>query len=323
MKRIFGLLLAVSLVFLVVSYFIPISRQDEIIVAGPYETVISTATHPKQWIKWDSSVRQAWLADSASCRFGEDSVLHTVTIEIPGKKIRIKQVNYLLYQVEETTGGQLNAFALSINPYTTNIPNKSQFNSLVVYAHNIPLLHKIFPFLEKGSVAKNTVSELKSYLEDTRVLYGFSIGLKQPVDTIFLTQKSNLLKQDLFKRLPVLFGEIENYALTNQISPSGNKYVSYNFLNNDSLLIMTGITINKKIAGDYIFNCRQIPGTQGLAVGRFEGPFKDRLALYSAMEKFLADRHFIRGGVSYEKYLGPLPTSDSSIVKIELNYPLL
>jgi hypothetical protein len=65
-----------------------------------------------------------------------------------------------------------------------------------------------------------------------------------------------------------------------------------------------------------------MPTGQVLAVGKFEGPFRDRPVLYDAMEKYLLDHQLIKIGVAYEKYLSPLPVSDSSIVKMELTYPL-
>ncbi len=321
MKRVVKVLLLIVLVFLIVSYFIPVNREKQVFVRSTFENVISSTTLPENWIKWDAEVGAAWQKDSSACKFGTDTTNHIISINIPGKKIRITQLTYLLYQLEEIKNNHSSVFSFTIIPYVGNGQPRSQHNSTIVYAEKTSLLFRILPFLEKGSSADRTISELQSYLEDNTRFYGFPIELKQATDTLFLTHKASILKQDLFKKLPTLFDDLDRFARENQCQPV-NRNIAYDPTNNDSLSILAGINIDKIIMGDYLHNFMELPTGQFLAVGQFEGPFRDRSVLYKAIEKYLSDHQFIRIAVPYEKYLSPLPATDSSIVKITLSYPL-
>jgi hypothetical protein len=321
MKRVFLLLLALVLAFPIVCFFIPVTSEKRVFVASTYQNIISSTTQPKNWIKWDSSVRQAWHRDSSACSFSNDTTHHIINIDIPEKKIRITGLSYLLYQLEVIKNKHSSVFAFSIVPYIGNGQPRSEHNSRIIYAEKTNLLYKFLPFLEGRTLGERTISALRSYLENNTRFYGFPIELKQITDTLFLTKKDKLPKQELFKKLPVLFEELERNARENNCLPA-SRNVSYSSLGHDSLTILAGVHIDKIINGDYVYNFMQMPTGQFLAVGQFEGPFRDRSDLYSAVEKYLSDHQLVRLGVPFEKYLSPLPVSDSSIIKIELSYPL-
>jgi effector-binding domain-containing protein len=322
MKKVFFALLSLLVLTLIVSYFIPSIRENKVFVGNTFNNIISSVDQPGNWIKWDPAVRQAWEKDSSACKFREDSVRHIITIDIPGKRIRVYQINYLLYQLEEIKDNDSSSFVFSIIPYVGNNQPRSLHNSQIAYAQDSRLLFKILPFLKAESFAERTMSDLKSYLENTARFYGLPIQLAKLSDTIFLARQKTITKQELFKDLPPLFEELDSFAQAYHVRPIGSKNVSYSYLPHDSVVIKAGIHINQSIMGDYLIHCMQMPGNQVLAVATYEGPFADRLKAYPAMEKYIFDHQLVTAGVCYEKYLSSLPVSDSSIVKIELTYPL-
>jgi effector-binding domain-containing protein len=321
MKRLITALLIVFLFLLTASYCKSVTNENRVFVANTFENLISSVFQPKNWINWNNEVQQAWLSDSSTCRFATDTTSHISSIDIPGKKIRITQLNYLLYQVEEIKNNKNSAFSFSIIPYVGNGQPRSEHNSRIIYTEKSNLLYHLFPFLEKNSFAEKIIDELGSYLENNARFYGFPIELKKATDTLFLTQRTDLAKRDLFKKLPGLFEELEKFAKENQCRTI-NKNISFDFLNNDSLSVLAGINIDKIIPGDYLHNFMQLPAGQVFAAGYFEGPFGNRHSLYLAMKKYLFDHQLIRAAACYEKYLSPLPVSDSSMIKMELLYPL-
>ena len=322
MKKFLFTLLSLIVLTLIVSYFIPSVIENKVFIGNTFQNIISSVFKPGNWIKWNPDVRQAWEKDSSACQFREDSMKRIITLDIPGKKIRVSQINYLLYQLDEIKDNDSSSFVCSIIPYVGNNDPRSVHNSRIVYARNSRLLFRILSFLKAESFAERTVSDLKSYLESTHRFYGLPIRLAELSDTIFLAQEKTITKQEIFKNLPVLFYELDSFAHASQVSPIGLKNVSYHYLPHDSVVVRTGIHINQSIVGDYLMQCMQMPRNQVLAVGTYEGPFANRMMAYPAMDKYILDHQLVKAGVCYEKYLSPLPVSDSSIVKIELSYPL-
>jgi hypothetical protein len=215
MKRVLLSLLVLALAFLIICYFIPVTREKQVFIASTYQNIISSTTQPKNWIKWDSSVRQAWQRDPSATSFSNDTTHHIISIDIPEKKIRITELTYLLYQVEEIRNERSSVFTFSIIPYIGNGQARSEHNSRIAYAEKSNLLYRFLPFLEGRSFGERTISGLRAFLENNTHFYGFPIELKQATDTLFLTKKDSLPKQDLFKKLPVLFEEIERDARDN------------------------------------------------------------------------------------------------------------
>ena len=321
MKRIAWVLVIIFLLVLICSYFIPVTRQKQVFVANTFENIISSVTDLRHWTKWNSEVRQAWRKDSSACQFRKDPASPVSTIDVPGRKISITALSFLLYQIEETHSHGASVFTFSITPYVGNGQPRSQHNSTIAYAHTTNLLSVLLPFLDYGSFAEKTIADLVSYLQDNSRFYGFPIELKQAADTFFLTQKARVSKNEFFTRIPAVFTSLEQFAKDNQCIP-GHRNISFGLPNNDSLDILAGVNIDKIANGDGTSNFMQLPSGQILLTGYFQGPFFNRPLLYKAMEKYLLDHQLVKGGASFEKYLSPLPLSDSSMIQVELSYPL-
>ena len=288
MKKLLLALIPLAILFLIVSFFIPMKLTKQIAVANTWQNV-ETALQPQNLSKWDSA----------------------------GKNIHITQVSYLLYQLEGTKDDHTDVFGLMITPYA----GKELSQAGIVYSRITNLFYKLFPFLEKISFATTTINELKSYLEDNRRFYGFPIELKAAADTLFVTKKQDLPAAALFTALPVMHKELEAYAKQNNCRILA-KNISFTALDHDSLSVMVGLNIDKIIAGDYIYNFRQLPGRAALATGYYIGPFRDRTALYQAMEKFITDNQLAKRALPYETYSSPFPKADTSTIQIALSYPV-
>jgi hypothetical protein len=323
MKKVILIAISAFILFLVVSYFIPVRKLNEVIVTNTYSNIIKATFKPRSWIKWNDDVREAWQKDSSSCHFTEDSLHHTSTIDIPGRQIEIAQENFLLYHLTENKNSHISRFTFLLTMNVGDEKGTVGLNTLITYGRMSRYLYKIFPFLEDTSFAHQTISSVKSYIEDPARIYGFPIELKQSADSIFLTRTIVSSKKEIFKRLPLVFNELDSFARSKGIANPVNKNIYFNYINKDSLSINAGVNINKIIPDDYLISCKQFYYGQIMVIGHYEGPFYKRYELYNAMDQFMIDHQFIKGGASYEKYVSQLPESDSSVTKIELYYPLL
>jgi hypothetical protein len=288
MKKLLLALIPLAILFLIVSFFIPVKLTDQTAIYNTSPN-IETALQPQNWVKWDSS----------------------------GKKIRVTRVSHLLYQLEGTTDNHIDSFGLMVTPYAGKDPSHSG----LVYSRITNLFYKLFPFLEKPSFATTTIAALRSYLENNRRFYGFPIEIKPTTDSLFLTKKQDILAKELFTALPVMQKELENYAKQNNCRVLA-KNISFSPLEHDSLSVMVGLNIDKIIAGDYIYNFRQLPSRATLAIGHYAGPFQGRTALYQAMEKYLLDHQLAKRALPYETYRSPFPASDTATIEIDLSYPV-
>jgi len=323
MKKVFFVLSGLVVLALIVTFLIPSVQQNQVFISNTMDNIVSSTMKPAHWIKWDSSVHEAWYKDSTACSFREDTVHHVIVLDMPEKKITITQVNYLLYQLEETKGTQHSMFIYSIVPYVGNDQPTSFHNARINYDQDSRLLYKILPFLKPDAFADETIAGLKSYLDNPTRFYGLPIQFKNPSDTIFLTRRETMTSgHDIFKKLTDLFHELDSFAFAHHVKPIGSRNVSFEFLPGDTTKIMAGIHINQVIDGDYLVKCQQLPGNQVLVTGSYEGPFRDRFIAYRAMEKYIYDHQLNKASADFEKYLSPLPVSDSSIIKMELIYPL-
>jgi hypothetical protein len=288
MKKVLLALIPLAIVFLIVSFFIPMKLTRQVAVANTWQN-IESSLQPQNLHKWDSS----------------------------GKKIQISQVAPLLYHLEGTKDNHTDEFGLMITPYA----GKDPYHAGIVYSRITNLFYKLFPFLEKPSFAATTITGFKSYLEDNRRFYGFPIELKAATDTLFVTKKLDLPATVLFTSLPPMQKELEAYAKQNGCRILA-KNMSFTSLDHDSLSVMVGLNIDKVIAGDYIYNFRQLPSGVSLATGHYAGPFRNRTALYQAMEKYLTDHQLAKRALPYETYTSPFPISDTAAIEIELSYPV-
>jgi hypothetical protein len=290
MKKLFPALIALAIVFLIVSFFIPVQQVKTVSIENSLHNTITALHQPSSWRSLDS-----------------------------GKNTHITDIHYMLYTITEPKNNRNSTtFTLAVGP---DLPPHNPNNAAISWLHATSLFYKLFPFLEKTPFDILIVDELRSYLQDNTRFYGYPMTTQRLVDSIFLTKKQDLPARDLFKTLPGMLKELEDYAHTNSCKIIA-KNISFAPLDHDSISIMAGLNIDKAIPGDETYNCRELPSTLGLLVGRYEGRFSDRAGIYTAMERYLTDHALAKRGVPYERYDSPLPDSDSSNIKIDLIYPV-
>ena len=227
----------------------------------------------------------------------------------------------MLYQISEPEpGGDSTDFTLAIVPDVSS-PH-SPNNIGISYVYTTTLFFKLLPFIQRPSIESTIVDELQDYLQDNTRFYGYSITAQPIVDSFFVTRQEDIPARDLVTTLPGLFAELTVYARANSCRVIAQN-ISIAPLGHDSISLMAGLNIDRAVAGDKVNTFRQLPSTLGLLAGQYEGPFRDRTGLYRAMEKFITDHGLAKRGLPYERYLSPLPSTDSSMVKIELLYPVV
>ncbi|HEV2481074.1 MAG TPA: hypothetical protein VGS79_15470 [Puia sp.] len=291
MKRLSSILLIIVLLFVLASTFIPAELVRSVTVRNTIQNTVTALKHPEAWRSLDS-----------------------------GKNTHITETRYMLFQISEPEpNGDSIDLTLAIVPDVS--PQHNPNNIGISYAYTTTLFFKLLPFLQRPSVESAIVGELQDYLQDNTRFYGYTITTQPLVDSFFLTRQRDIPTRDLLKTLPGLFAGLSDYARANSCQVIAQN-ISIAPLSHDSISLMAGLNIDRSVIGDKVNTFRQLPSTLGLVAGQYEGPFHDRTGLYRAMEKFIADHRLAKRGLPFERYLSPLPSTDSSMVKIELLYPV-
>jgi len=291
MKRLFSLFLIVVLLFVLASTFIPAESVRLVSVNNTVKNAVTALARPTAWRSLDS-----------------------------GKNTHITEVRYMLYRISEPEpGGDSTDFTLAIVPDVS--PQHNPNNIGISYVYPTTLFFKFLPFIQRPSVESAIVDELQDYLQDNTRFYGYTITTQPLVDSFFLARQQDIPSRDLFKTLPGLFTELQDYARVHSCRVIAQN-ISITPLGHDSMSLKAGLNIDKSIDGDKVYTFRQLPSTLGLLAGQYEGPFRDRTGLYQAMDKFLTDHQLAKRGLPYERYSSPLPSTDSSMVKFVLLYPV-
>jgi effector-binding domain-containing protein len=320
MKKIFFLLSSIIVLLLLAAYFTPIKKEQELFVPNTFQNIVAALMKPASWRNWQPDVMMTSKKDTASFKTVFRNLKNTVSMELPGKKIQVTQVELLRYQIEETMKGETSSFGFSIIPYIGNNQKRSGHNSKIIYTENSNFLFRLIPFLQKKSLAATTLPSLVAYLGSIKRFYGFNIGIKPSAETIFLTTTSNFKSSQLFEKLPRLFAMLKLAAKENNTTWNNN--ISFSPLNKDSVQITAGINVSGVVqARNTAINFRQLQPDQLLATGYYEGPFNERQNIYIAMQQYLSDHELIQGGAAFERYT-ELPIADQQKIKMELCIPL-
>ena len=85
----------------------------------------------------------------------------------------------------------------------------------------------------------------------------------------------------------------------------------------------SGIPVNKTVAPVKGIQCLSLTPKGRVLVGDYEGKFSEWNVIYHSMTKYLTDHTLSIPTESFERYSNDsIPRSDSSDIRIELDYPV-
>jgi effector-binding domain-containing protein len=313
MKKGLVLILVLILLLSIVS-FIPVSQKTTVTISATFENTVLQIIHLDNWKNWYPGINLGYKKNPAGYSLKRDTSGKIYTIISSGKKFIIHAITPMSYQVIENDSGSENIFAFTVFPGT--IPHTMQLflekkNSLIL---------TLFDHNRAGETALNG---LKFYLEDPKSFYGFKIEVGKIRDSIIASNVFKIKRKEQFAKIHEGILNLEKYLKANNLTKTGHSSISYVPLRGDSLQITIGLPVNKIAASASGINCLSLPGNGKVLVGDYEGKFSDRQKIYSAMSKYMIDHTLSPPAEAFERYLNDsIPSSDSSFIKMELNYPV-
>jgi effector-binding domain-containing protein len=313
MKKRVAVVLIIVAVLLIVSA-LPITQKTTINITASFDNAVPQIIKLGNWKNWYPSMKEAFSSNPDGYSLTVDSSQKIYTITFSAKKYIVHAITPMSYQVTEINDHWVDIFAFTFFSSDTSGRLK------IIIEKKNPLLFSLFG---RNKAGENAINGLKYYLEDPKSFYGFNIQMGKISDSVIASSVFKIRKKDVFLKIHDAYMNLTDYVKTNSLLKTDHVSISYIPISEDSIQLTIGIPVNKTAPPDKEISCLTLPAKGNAMVGNYEGRFSDRKKLYQAMSKYLTDHVLSIAAESFERYLDDsIPSSDSSMIRIELKYPV-
>jgi effector-binding domain-containing protein len=311
-KRVASILIGVVIISIVLA--LPVTQKTTIYISASFDNTVPQIIKISNWKNWYPAIKEAFNKYPDKYSLTKDSSDKTFTIEIPGRKYIIRVITPMSYLVREENSHWVDIFAFTF--LSTDTSGKLKID---VDKKN-PLLFTIFG---RNKAGENAINGLKNYLEDPKLFYGFDIQMSKIRDSVIASSVFKIKKSEVFPTIHYGYQNLLQYVRDHNLVKTDHVSISYIPISEDSIQLTIGVPVNKEGTAEKEITCLALPARGNVLTGNYEGLFQNRKNIYLAMSKYLSDHALSVPAESFERYLNDsIPASDSSFVKIELNYPV-
>jgi effector-binding domain-containing protein len=309
--------ISVVLIFVVVLciiFAIPVTQQTTIHIDATFDNAVPQIIKVRNWKNWYPALKQAFNSVPESYNLTQDSSHKIYIATTPGKKYTISVISPMSYQVKEENSHWVDIYAF------TFFPGDSIGGLNIDVENRSPL---IFLLLGRNKSGERAINGLKYYLEDPTSFYGYDIQKSNIRDSIIASSVFKIRKTDVFAKINYGYQNLLRYVKNNNLVKTDHVSISYIPISEDSIQLTIGVPVDKEGPSEKEIACLSLPAKGNDLTAVYEGSFQNRKSIYNAMSKYLSDHALAVPAESFERYLNDsIPTSDSSLIKIELNYPV-
>ena len=295
MRKILFFLAGICAIVLVLK-LIPVTLQKESIIRNKFEYVDQLIGDPQSWKKWYTPVKGLCSKDPSACSFENGNGDKAFSVMIPGGHIKVELLQGLNYMIDLSLPEGSSDFILGI------LPGEMMKDAKVVYSYKTNLLARLFPFVATNNITDALINDLKLFLEDSRLFYGFNIRVAPPVGNGLIVKQVVVPKSMRFQYVKNTFQQLEHYINSDTSNQALANSISYIPARKDSVELIVGIVMHKSIAGNDSIRFMQIPVGQQLLVADFEGFYGEKVNVYTAMARYMADHNIAGRAGMYESF---------------------
>jgi effector-binding domain-containing protein len=242
------------------------------------------------------------------------------TTSINGLTITVVTSSTISSILEIQKDKQKKHFLFSATPDTGNLTSCK-----VKLIYKTSLLNKL---LDKGGLIKNelaSLENLKTYMEDTRLFYGYEIKQSTVADTSFLFKSAIVPLTEKRAATKKLFEELIANANARNGEYNGTRIFYSTPYGPDKIMLFASIGVSKEIItkpGEAM-QYKRMPFGKNLLEAAFQGPYKNVGSVYEALEAFKADHSFTSMAIPYQKFLSDgYDFADDQVVQMKVYYPI-
>jgi effector-binding domain-containing protein len=311
MKR--WVIIPVLLFIILITSFIPITRSVNLEINAPYFNVYRYIAAAENWIKWQPDLkicasRRELKIDSTKTGFRITAPEITFSIENAGLN------NFAVIKKEKGKEYSYN-YLLVPQPKT----NKTS----IIAVHKTNIIGYIWSVVRGNDLEASPITNLKNYMEDTRLYYGFMIKKESTSGKLLAVKKGSFLAKDAYRQSNLLLNQLNNFVSEKDIKVVYPLQLQYVSRRNDSVGILLGLPVNKKTNVSDNIEYMVLPKGKVL-VGYFKGAYKEREKLYAALQSYMNDNYIREMILPYERFSNDkLPSGDSTIVDMQIVIPYM
>lgn len=305
-----ALLIIFSIGILIITlFFIPVKRVETLSVKGDYSTLAQQLNDQRNWIKWSSSLQTENQKPELSSPANEGDWKYA------GAGYYVKMNNPLSFTLAEKTEDEFPEYSFFITPTL----KEDSFTITVQHRQHIASYLLENPENNNGF---RIASRMKEYMENPGDFYGFPIEITTTTDLNVITLKDTIASGEKRSRLQEMYNVLDRFIQQSNLTQVQKRIAYFKPYKRDSLIVMTGIAVNELPKSNGEIEAVQMPEARILKCS-YRGPYEKISEAYSALENYIKDRKLQKIALQFERYLNDsIPASDSSVVEIDVYYPI-
>jgi hypothetical protein len=277
-------------------------------------TVIRAVDHfrdPQKIIKW----MQPFTGDKSG------KVQVDPRLLVLGKDtLQILQQGFIDMKFRRSNGKDSLVYAIDANPLDNN-PYITRF-SLTYTTTPWKKLTEKNPLLAE---AFKNMDAFGDYMKDPLKVYGYNIHEVLVTDTSFLFASRTAPAEKFAEESKWLFDMLIAEASKRDAGYNGIRIFNWQDNGDGNISLFAGIGVTKRIntTDNDIVSYKMMPYQKKLLVADFEGPYKDVMKVYAAMEEYKEDNKRVSMAIPFHKYISEgYGFADSQVVKMRVSFPV-
>lgn len=301
-----------SLLAVFAGGFIPVTKSESFKINAAYYNVYRQFISPKNWLNWQHELKET--ANTNQIKIDSNKTGFLVTA--PSLSLSLQNAGLGNFFITKTQNSKTSSFNCILSPENTT--NKTA--ATVIFKTNI---FGILLAAIANNGSQSPLAELKTYIENTRLYYGFTIKKELTSEKLIAVRKGAFLNTGLYQNANRMLDELKCFIANNNLKIIASLQMQYVTVKKDSTQIMLGLPVNKKIPVNNDVEYMTMPKGK-ILVGNFSGVYKNKEKIYDAMRRYMADNYVHAMIQPFERFdSNKLPASDTDVVNMQLVIPYM
>jgi len=206
------------------------------------------------------------------------------------------------------------------------LPDNVEMNhSLVSLVYKSTLFKRLLANDEIAKNAEQSLDSFKTYLQSTKLIYGYDIQKVLVKDTAFIFGSDTVYSNEKVKGMEDLFTKLLDFAKQKNAIYNNVRIFHSQKLGSDKVILFAGIGIKDPIKTEPNdkFQYKGMPGGKNLLIAAFNGPYSEVPNVYASLKQYVEEHKLIAMAIPFEKFISEgFSFADSQKVSLIVTYPV-
>lgn len=292
--------------------FIPFKQEDTLKLNAPFLKTYNDLLHAGNWVKWlplllhDNAAANGKIVSSGS--------QNKFSIRSGGAVVNVESKGGTFY-ISEDSSGKVKHYEYTL------MPAKNLNITLLTVAKKGTFWNYLSSLSGPGLAAEAHATAFKNYLETDSLYYGEHIYKTRVPEKNLVVIKRSVVKSQQFAQAQLMLKALKQYVKQNGALQKAPVIAQFWNKTADSVQINIGLFVDKRLKAMGEISVVTMPYGGPLYYVKYNGPFKNRLKVYTGVEQYFKDRMYQQAIQPFETYLNDqLPASENDTVRIEVNF---